>query len=49
MWHEEESKMLKKKFVKGGSKDNVSEALKTLIRTTPQLVKDCVIHKWLKY
>ena len=48
MWSEEEAKMLKKKSVKGG-KEIVSEALKTLIRSTPQQVKDAVIHKWLKY
>lgn len=35
MWQEEEAKMLKKKSTKGG-KENVSEALKTLIKTTPQ-------------
>jgi hypothetical protein len=43
--------MLKKKSDKGG-KDNISEAfkaLKTLIRTTPQQVKEAVLHKWLKY
>lgn len=48
MWQDEEQKMLKKKFVKGG-KENVSEALKTLIKTTPQQVKDAVLYKWLKY
>jgi hypothetical protein len=40
--------MMKKKSVKG-SKDNISEALKTLIKTTPQEVKEAVILKWLKY
>ena len=48
MWQEEEQKMMKKKSVKG-SKDNISEALKTLIKTTPQEVKEAVILKWLKY
>ena len=48
LWNEQEEYMLQKKFHKG-RKDNITEALKTLIRATPLQVKENVIHKWLKY